>query len=186
MDKDRYKLITLAQIPLSDDSWAQLHDLAQQFNVKVTVGDAQPERHKIREFAKSEAACGNTVYSCFYIPGMRTFDNWADDGSVKVNMTEIFDETHHMVKNSGRLEIPRVCEEVKVFAHQMCQRAKFLETNPKTGIKTYTYKKVGDKQEHYRNVLNYFRLGCKKVGLPIAIRNKIHKTTSQDMTYVFN
>ncbi len=173
---DRYRLIKLARVK----EWSDLHDLAQRFNVKATVGDAMPESHKIREWAETEAGYGNTVYPCYVQPGLKMFDNWGADNIVKVNMTDIFDETHHMATKPGRMLLPRRCNEVDIFAHQMCQRAKFLETDSR-GSNSYHYKKVGDKQDHYRTALNFFYLAAKKVGTPEVHREK--KEVMQDRTY---
>ncbi len=173
---DRYRIIKMARVP----DWNTLHDLAQRFNVKATVGDAMPESHKIREWAKTEAGAGNTVYPCYVQLHLKTFDNWGTDNIVKVNMTEIFDESHQMVVSPGKMLIPRMCEEIRIFAHQMCMRAKFLETDSR-GQVSYHYKKVGDKQDHYRNAVNFFYLACKKVGVPESNRKK--RPTMQNMTY---
>lgn len=175
---DRYRIVKLFRVT----DWNALHDLAQRFNVKSTVGDAMPESHKIKEWAQQEAGYGNTVYPCFYTEHLKTFDSWSIDNVVKVNRTEIFDESHHMVISPGKLLLPRNCEEVKIFAHQLCMAAKFLETDKKSGARVYRYKKIGDKNDHYRNALNYFRLACKKVGLPQNVIKK-RKTQTQDMRY---
>ena len=175
--KDRYRVIKLSRVP----DWNALHDLCQRFHVKATVGDAMPESHKIREWAKKEAGYGNTVYPCYTTPHLKTFDNWGTDNIVKVNHTDIFDESHQMVVNPGRMLIPRICEEIKIFAHQMCNRAKFLETDIR-GNASYRYKKTGDKSDHYRCALNFFYLACKKVGLPETQRTK-QKEVTQDMSY---
>lgn len=175
--KDRYRIVKMARVP----DWGSLHDLAQRFNVKSTVGDAMPESHKIREWAKTEMGSGNTVYPCYAQHHLKTFDNWGVDNIVKVNNTEIHDETHQMVVSPGRMLIPRMCEEVKIFAHQMCMVAKFLETD-KRGQSSYFYRKIGDKQNHYRSALNFFYLACKKVGLPEVHRQR-QKEVMQDTTY---
>ena len=159
----------------------RLTRLAQRFNVKSTVGDAMPESHKIREWAQSEAGSGNTVYPCYYSPHLKTFDVWGSDNIVKVNRTEIFDLTHQMAIKPGKMLIPRRCNEVDIFCHQMCMAAKFLETDARGNV-SYHYKKIGDKADHYRNALNYFCLACKKVGLPEVHRNK-QKELKQDMTF---
>lgn len=175
---DRYRLIKMARV----NSKKGLHDLAQRFGVKATVGDAMPETHWIKEFAKSEASYGNAVYPCYYTPHLKTFDNWSTDNIIKVNRTEIFDETHQMAVSPGRMLIPRRCNEVDIFAHQMCMAAKFLETD-KRGSVEYHYRKIGDKQDHYRNALNYFYLACKKVGIPSELLKNTKRPTMQDMTY---
>ncbi|KKL18684.1 hypothetical protein LCGC14_2473070, partial [marine sediment metagenome] len=76
--QDRYRIIKLARV----NDWGALHDLAQRFNVKATVGDAMPESHKIREWAGTETGSGNTVYPCYYSSNLKTFDNWGSDNVV--------------------------------------------------------------------------------------------------------
>ncbi len=177
---DRFKLIRMARVP----DWNALHDLAQRYGVKSCVIDAAPESHKAKEFQKSEPY---SVYLCFYGDHLKTFDQWNDvDKIVKVNRTEIFDTTHQMTVSPGRLMIPRSCEEVKEFAHQMCMAAKSLEEDKRTGVKIYRYRKVGDKEDHYRNALNYFYLACKKIGLPSSSPAAAMRPVKQDMKYSFN
>jgi hypothetical protein len=174
---DRYRIIKLARVK----DWGDLHDLAQRFNVKATVGDAMPESHKIREWADTEAPYGNTVYPCYVQHNLKVFDNWGRDNIVRVSMTDLFDETHDMVTKPGRMLLPRRCHEIDIFAHQMCQRAKFLETDSRSN-ESYVYRKIGDKQDHYRCALNFFFLACKKVGTP-AVHRKQQKEVMQDMGF---
>jgi hypothetical protein len=173
--KDRYRLIKMARLP----DFGALHDLAGRFNVKSCVVDAQPEYHKAREIQKSEPYA---VYLCYYSEHLKMSDSWnLVDNIVKVNTVDIFDESHQMITQPGRLLIPRNCEEVKIFAHQMTMRAKFIETD-RYGEKIYRYKKIGDKEDHYRNALNYFYLACKKVGVP-QTESKKRKVVTQDMSF---
>ena len=173
--KDRYRIVKMARLP----DYPALHDLAERFNVKSAVLDALPETHANRDFQKAEPY---TVYLCFYSEHLKTFDAWNQETLiVNVRRTDVFDATHHMVRSPGKLMIPRNCEEVRIFAHQMTQCAKVLEED-KHGNKTYRYRKTGDKQDHYRNALNYFLLACKKVGLPET--DSLRKmATGQDMSY---
>ena len=164
---DRYRIVRIARV----DNWDMLHDLAQRYNVKSTVGDAMPESHKIREWAKTEAASGNTVYPCYTPHNLKTFDKWSLDNIVSANRTELFDATHRMVTSPGKLLLPRRCNEVDIFARQYCMTAKFLETDAR-GNAEYFYKKIGDKQDHYRCATNYFHLACKKVGIPKTERQR--------------
>jgi hypothetical protein len=173
---DRFRLVKIARLP----DWNALHDIAQRFNVKSCVIDAHPELHRAREFQKAEHFA---VYVCYYSEHLKTFDQWDEqDGIVKVNRTEIFDATHQMTVSPGRLMIPRNCEEVREFAHQMTMAAKVLEIDERSGGKIYRYRKIGDKEDHYRNALNYFLLACKKVGTVRSERTK-PKVLTQDMEY---
>jgi len=146
------------------------------------VVDAQPEYHRSREF---QAEARFPVYLCYYSEHLKTFDSWSSspENIVKVNRTEIFDATHTMVRDPGVLVIPRVCEEVKVFAHQMTRSVRVQETDQKTGVKIYRYRTRGDKQDHYRNALNYFLLACKKIGIPSARGVVQKRPLTQDMAY---
>lgn len=175
--KDKYRVVRVARVK----NWADLHDLARRYNVKSTVGDAMPESHKIREHAAEAVSYGNTVYPCYTQAHLKTFDVWSQDNIVKVNKTDIFDRTHYMVTKPGMLILPRVCNEVRIFAHQMTQVAKFLETDTR-GNASYRYQKIGDKQDHYRCGLNFFYLACKKVGTPETQRSR-QKEVMQDRTY---
>ena len=174
---DRYRIVRLARVK----DWDELHDLAQRYNVKATVGDAMPESHKIREWAKGEAGYGNTVYPCYTPHTLKTFDVWGTDNIVKANHTELFDQSHYMITKPGKMLLPRICQEVKIYAHQMCQRAKFLETDTR-GNASYFYKKIGDKSDHYRCATNYFYLATKKCGIPKTERQK-KKEQFQDTEY---
>ncbi len=172
---DKYRIVRVARV----EKWCDLHDLARRYNVKATVGDAMPESHKIREFAEEAARYGNTVYPCYTQAHLKTFDIWGADNIVKVNKTDIFDQTHRMVINPGMLLLPRRCHEIEIYAHQMTQAAKFIETDS-GGNTSYRYRKIGDKQDHYRCGTNFWFLACKKVGMPDSHRRR---ETEQDTTY---
>lgn len=173
---DRFRIVRTARVPDFD----ALHDLLSKYNIKAGVGDAQPEVHKMRDFQKQESF---GVYLCYYQPHLKSFDSWDQDiGVVKVNRTEVFDATHRMVVSPGKLLIPRHCSEIQVFAHQLTCAAKSLEENGNTGTMEYRYRKIGDKQDHYRNALNYFYLACKKVGVPESQHSR-KRATTQNMDY---
>ncbi len=173
--KDRFRIIRVARVP----DFKALHDLLAKYGMRSGVGDAQPEIHASRTFQKEE---NFGVYLCYYSEHLKTFYQWNQDtGIVNVNRTEIFNATHSMVTAPGKLLIPRVCEEIRVFAHQMTCAAKVLEEDGRTGGKIYRYRKIGDKQDHYYNALNYFLLACKKIGILETKNNR--RAMMQDMTY---
>lgn len=174
--KSRCRIVRMARVPDFD----ALHDLLAKFNIQAGCGDAQPEVHMMREFQKRE---NFPVYMCYYAPHLKTFDVWdQNENIVKVNRTEIFDASHELVTSPGDLLIPRVCEEVRVFAHQMTCAAKSLEPVGQSAIMQYVYRKIGDKQDHYRNAMNYLMLAFKKIGTVGSKREK-RKEVMQDRTY---
>jgi len=163
-DRGRYKVIKAARVP----DWGELHDLAHRFNIKASVIDAQPEYHKSREFQSEESYA---VYLCYYSEHLKTFDLWSSspDNIVKVNRTEIFDATHSIVRDPGVLTLTR--------------SVRVQETDQRTGTKIYRYRTRGDKQDHYRNAMNYFLLACKKVGVPPTRQASRRRVLTQDMSY---
>lgn len=173
--QDRYRVVKIARVP----DWDTLGDIARRFNVKSCVIDAHPEIHKAREFQKNHTF---GIYLCYYTEHLKTFDQWSVDNIVRVNRTEIFDATHRITTSPGALLIPRMCQEVKEFAHEMTMAAKVLEDDLRSGGKIYRYRKIGDKEDHYRNALNYFYLACKKVGIPEGI-SRTKRLQTQDMSY---
>lgn len=180
-DRGRYKVIKTARVP----DFGELHDLARRFNIKSEVIDAAPEYHKVREHQSTEP---HTVYLCYYSEHLKMFDTWSGnpENIVKVNRTEIFDATHSMVRDAGVLVLPRVNEEMKIFVHQMTRSVRVMETDQRTGTKIYRYRTRGDKQDHYRNALNYFLLACKKVGIPATsgrFGSSEKRVLTQDMSY---
>ena len=138
---------------------ADLHDIARRFRVKRAVLDALPETRKAREFQAEESY---QVYLCEY---QHTISNvlWNDKtGIVKVNRTEICDGTHDLFKEAGVCEIPRRCAEVDMYAKQMCNIAKTLETDEETGSKAYRYiRRFGP--DHYRHATNYFLMAASEM-----------------------
>jgi len=174
--KDRYRIVRIARVP----DYKGLHDLLDRYHVKSCVIDAQPEIHASRDFQRNESFA---VYLCRYSEHLKTFDRWNQENNmVDVNRTEVFNATHHITVSPGKLLIPRNCEEIRIFAHQMTCVAKVLEEDGRTGGTIYRYRKIGDKQDHYRNALNYFYLACKKVGIPGIVGIK-KKAVMQDMEY---
>lgn len=173
---DRYRIVRVARVP----DFEALHDLLSRYNIKAGVGDAQPEVHKMRDFQKSE---NFAVYLCYYAEHLKTFDSWEQGTNiVKVNKTEVCDATHNVVVSPGRLLIPRHCEEIRTFAHQCTCLAKALEEDGRSGGTIYRYRKIGNKQDHYRNALNYFYLACKKVGV-VESQSSRPRPTEQNMDY---
>jgi len=148
---DQYRILKTVQ--LSD--WNDIHDLAKRFNVRSAVIDIRPYEDEVRRFQKEESY---KIYLCQYNETQTTGPQFnPNTGVVKVNRTEIFDATHHMVVKDGMMSIPRLSKETKEFARQLCGAYKMLETNKKTGVSVYRYK---GKDEHFRNALNYFKLAC--------------------------
>jgi hypothetical protein len=148
--------------------------MARKFNVKSSVVDIRHNEDSAREFQRNAKSYGNKVYLCEYKENQPQEAIYNDNtGIVGVNRTEIFDATHRLVIEDGRLTIPRRCDETKEFAKQMCGAYKVLEPNKRTGVSVFRYK---GSNEHYRNALNYFLLAGRKAGIS-QVRRKQNRQT---------
>ncbi len=141
----------------------ELHDIAKRFNCKCMVIDAEPETHKVREFQKAESY---PIWMCSYQKGKKKGPTaWMENGNeIYGNRTELLDASHDLVATQGKLEIPRKNDEVIKFARQLTNIARVLDEDKETGSKTYRYKKLGSKEDHYRHALTYCQLAAKRVG----------------------
>jgi hypothetical protein len=90
-------------------------------------------------------------------------------GVVKAHRTGIFDRTHKLLTD-GSITLPSQCPEVEEFARQCCNTAKFEEKDKGNGSIVYRYRPTGDKQEHFRNALNYFILACSGHRVPTVMK----------------
>lgn len=151
---EKAKIIYMARVSGFDAAF----DLAVKFNCKSVVACLRPYEESFRKF---QARCKKKdirVFGSEYRDKQRNLLKTDDESGIYVvSRTEMMDKTHNWVK-SGKLEIPRKCEEVKVFAKEVCNTAKVLDTNEKTGDRIYRYRPIGDKAEHYRHTLNYLWL----------------------------
>lgn len=152
--EEKAKIIYMARLSGFD----ALFDLAIRFNVKSAVVCLRPYEESARKFQERCSRKSITVYLSEYRDKQKNLLKTDDESGVYVvARTEMMDRSHAWV-TSGKLELPRRCEEVNVFAREVCNTAKVLETDERSGDRIYRYRPVGDKQEHYRHCLNYLLL----------------------------
>ncbi len=156
------KIIYMARVSTFD----ALYDLVDRFNVRSVVACLQPYEEAFRTF---QARCANrkdingnsdkvTVYGVINRDKQKNLLKIDEESGIYVlARTEAMDGSQTWIR-SGKLEIPRKCEEVNVFAKECCNTAKTLETNEKTGDRVYRYREVGTGGEHYRHCVNYLKL----------------------------
>jgi hypothetical protein len=146
------------------DTFNELHDVANRFNVRCAVVDLRPEIRKVREFQRKERF---QVFGCEYVEKKAGQIQWDEkDHIVKVNRTEICDATHDLIVERGKVILPRRCEEMKTFTKEMCNIAKVLVEDPVTGSNVYRYKQLGtSRPDHYRHSMNYCLMAAERVGV---------------------
>lgn len=156
VDNKRFEVVRTCKVE-GPDSWSQIHDLARKYNVKSDVIDIRPYEDEARAYQR---ASRHKTFLCEYSDTQLTGDSFNDNtGVVKAHRTGIFDQTHRLI-SQGDIRLPRQCPEIEEFARQCCNCAKFEEKDKRKGIIVYRYRPTGDRQEHFRNALNYFILAA--------------------------
>ena len=143
------------------DDFTPLHDIAVQYGVKSMVIDFAPVQHNVRAFREAEEF---EVFGCIYQEHQRGPATWdAEQGVVRINRTEICDESHKVISTIGRLIMPRRNPDMDEYTTHCCNLAKVLEEDKDTGSKEFRYRKLGP--DHYRHSLNYALLAAQRIGV---------------------
>jgi hypothetical protein len=170
INKKQYEIIRVAIV----DSFDDVHDLARRYNVKTACIDIRPYEDEVRRFQKAEPYL---VFLCEY--GDNALQDIALNDKTrtfKVYRTGIFDQTGRLVRDVN-ITFPRRDAAIDEFAEQLCNTAKRLESNKRSGADIYRYVKLG--QEHFRNSLNYFILACAKAPM---VHNKLYDRKHTDQS----
>ncbi len=153
IDNKRFEILRACKVA----SFQDVYDLAKRYNVKSDVIDIRPYEDEARSYQRTS---GHKTFLCEY-SDTQVVDSVFNDntGVVKAHRTGIFDQTHRLL-SKGDIILPRQCPEVDEFARQCCNCAKFEEKDKRKGTIVFRYRPTGDRQEHFRNALNYFILAA--------------------------
>jgi len=162
IDNKRFEILRAIKIPKGPEGWNQISDLAKRYNVKSTVIDIRPYEDEARAYQRSHGGGGTNpaTFLCEYSDNQiveAAFNN--NTGVVKTHRTGIFDQTHRLL-STGKIILPRQCPEIEEFARQCCNCARFEEKDKRKNTVVHRYRPTGDRQEHFRNALNYFVLAA--------------------------
>ncbi len=158
----KYEILRAIKIPEGREGWNQISDLRRMYNVKSDVIDIRPYEDEARAYqAKHDGDETNpSTYLCEYSDTQITDSAFnPNTGVVKAHRTGIFDQTHRLL-SQGDIILPRQCPEIEEFARQCCNCARFEEKDKRKGTVVHRYRPTGDRQEHFRNALNYFVLAA--------------------------
>ncbi len=184
IDDSRYEVFRTIKIPAGCEGWNQISDLRRMYNVKSDVVDIRPYEDEARAYqAKHGNMTNPETFLCEYSDTQITdfaFNN--NTGVVKVHRTGIFDQTHRLL-SMGKIILPRQCPEIEEFARQCCNCAKFEEKDKRKNTIVYRYRPTGDRQEHFRNALNYFILAASGHRVGTVSRYKTVQYTEVDNDY---
>ncbi len=152
--KDMYAVIKTVKAK----DFQEVFDLGRRYNVRSDVVDIRPYEEEARKYQKNSE---HKTFLCEYSDTQITDAVFNDNtGIVKAHRTGIFDESHRLL-SEGHIRLPCRCPEIDEFARQCCNCARFEEEDKRRGIKVNRYRPTGDRQEHFRNALNYFLLAVK-------------------------
>ena len=185
VDNKRYEILRTIKIPQGPQGWNQISDLAKKYNVKSTVIDIRPYEDEARSYQRSHGGdvTNPATFLCEYSDTQITDSSFnPNTGIVKAHRTGIFDQTHRLL-STGKVILPIQCPEIEEFARQCCNCARFEEKDKRKGIPVNRYRPTGDKQEHFRNALNYFVLACSGHRVGTVSRYKVQTYTETDNEY---
>ncbi len=170
--KERYEVIKTVKAK----DFQEVFDLARRYNVKSDVVDIRPYEEEARKYQKNS---GHKTFLCEYSETQIVDAMFNDNtGIVKVHRTGIFDQTHRLIMQ-GHIRLPARCPEIEEFARQCCNCARFEEVDKRKHTVVNRYRPTGDRQDHFRNALNYFSLAASGHRLSIVSR---YKQTRQTVT----
>ena len=142
-------------------TFEELDDLMERFQVSRCVIDALPETHSTRAFAKRHL--GN-VYLSFFNQHQRGSANWdLKKRRVDINRTEALDASRAIIRERGIL-LSRRASHLQEFAKHMACDAKILEEDPDTGAKKYRYVRTGE--DHFSLAFTYAVMAVTGFSIP--------------------
>lgn len=163
--KERYEVIKTVKAK----DFQEVFDLARRYNVKSDVVDIRPYEEEARKYQK---ASGHKTFLCEYSDTQIVDANFNDNtGIVKTHRTGIFDQTHRLILQ-GHIKLPARCPDMEEFARQCCNCARFEEKDKRKQTVINRYRPTGDRQDHFRNALNYFILAASEHRLAMVSRFK--------------
>ena len=163
--KEHYEIIKTCKAK----DFQEVTDLARRFNVKSDVVDIRPYEEEARKYQK---ASGHKTFLCEYSDTQIVDAMFNDNtGIVKTHRTGIFDQSQRLILQ-GHIRLPARCPEMEEFARQCCNCARFEEVDKRKGTVVNRYRPTGDRQDHFRNALNYFLLAASKHRIQVVSRFK--------------
>ncbi len=185
LDNKRFELLRAIKIPEGPEGWNQISDHARKYNVKSTVIDIRPYEDEARAYQRSHGGdvTNPATFLCEYSDTQITDSAFnINTGVVKAHRTGIFDQTHALL-TTGKIVLPRQCPEIEEFARQCCNCARFEEKDKRKNIIVHRYRPTGDRQEHFRNALNYFVLAASGHRVGTVSRYKVQTYAEVDNSY---
>jgi hypothetical protein len=162
LTNDAYRVLACLLV----SGWDELKLVANAYNVEVSSLDNEPEIHKAREY---QATGRGRIWLSDYTTSVAPYHYDEKTGVITANRTQILDETHFYIMTPGRLVLPAVNTNVKIFAEHCAAMVKIVVKNPRTGAQDAMYRPRGDKPDHFRHAFANFLLAARQQ-VPVEYR----------------
>ena len=144
------------------DSFDELPNLMDRYQVVSCVIDAGPNKHSARRFALQYPG---KVWLCYYSENQKEELKWKDNPDVKewsvtAHKTETLDAVAARILNH-QIILPKITQIVDDYIRQMCNIAKDMVTKP-DGTVVWRYKAVGP--DHFAQATNYASIALSRGG----------------------
>ena len=149
------------------NTWNEIYDLMNTYNVSRCVVDALPDQAKAREFAKVHSG---RVFLCYYSDKQKGAPKWNDvDWIVSVDRTESLNSSTRAFHES-KVYLPRLDDEIKTFARHCHNIARKKDEDKDSGQIRHVWVKTGS--DHYRHAFNYLYLALPMVTEYFPVRRE--------------
>ena len=150
--EDAYRIITTLLVRDFDE----LKMVARAFRCGVSCIDNEPELRSARSYQNSGPG---QIWLSDYIESVGPASYDQHTRLVRVNRTEILDDTHYYLSHPGRLLLPKPTQLVTQFAEECAAMAKVVVKDEVTGKQKARYLSRGP--DHFRHAFANFLLAAK-------------------------
>lgn len=143
------------------ETFDELFDLSQKYNVSEAVIDMGAEARNVRDFLDRSSS----AWGCHYTQS-KDPEKWdSRKRTVAVNRTESLDASHHAM-TTGLVTFPRATPFFeKEVAKQLVNLVRVVQEDPHTGNRRPIWIVRGIKNDHFRHALNYALIAASRTSL---------------------
>jgi len=173
---DAYRIIACLIVRDFDE----LKLAARAFRAGTTCIDNEPELRAARNY---QATGQGQIWLSDYVESVGPAHYEINTRLVRVNRTEILDDTHFYLSHPGRLLLPKETQGVRQFAEECASMAKVVTKEPATGKQRAQYLSRGP--DHFRHAFANFLLAA-KLTAPIIVQQDATEASGSQAWNLFH
>ena len=180
VSEDAYRIIACLLVRDFDE----LKRTARAFRAGTQSVDNEPE---IRQARNYQATGQGRIWLSDYTEAVGPAAYDVATGVVRVNRTEILDDTHYYLSHPGRLLLPKENQFVTMFAEQCATMVKVILRDEVTGktVARYITRDKGGVGDHFRHAFANFLLAAKTTTAQSVITDRQTKAGSHHRPSVY-